>query len=104
MANNTQSPKPKSQSPSRPSAFQWPVPNSYDSNISVREIIEKYYPNDHELLKHALMAKAEEDRVRIYFICYFFLLWWEYMKKEKKKWKKLIYFLFISRNKQLKTF
>lgn len=69
MANNTQSPKPKSQSPSRPSAFQWPVPNSsYDSNISVREIIEKYYPNDHELLKHALMAKAEEDRVRILFV------------------------------------
>lgn len=64
--NASQSPQPHSQSPTtRPSAFEWPVP-PHDTDISVREIIEKYYPNDQELLKHVLMAKAEEDRVRIY--------------------------------------
>ncbi|CAO3656507.1 unnamed protein product [Mucor hiemalis] len=60
--NASQSPQPSSQSPTtRPSAFEWPVP-PHDNDISVREIIEKYYPNDQELLKHVLMAKAEEDR------------------------------------------
>ncbi|GAA5799886.1 hypothetical protein HPULCUR_005307 [Helicostylum pulchrum] len=56
--------------PSRHKAFQWPIPNkspitknnNNNNEISVREIIEKYYPNDKELLKHALMAKAEEDK------------------------------------------
>jgi hypothetical protein len=49
--------------PSR--SFQWPAPSS-PTDISVKEIIEKYYPNDKELLKHALMAKVEEDKVSHY--------------------------------------
>lgn len=59
--------------PSKQKAFQWPIPNSpinkstnNNNEISVREIIEKYYPNDKELLKHALMAKAEEDKVKYF--------------------------------------
>lgn len=48
--------------PSR--SFQWPTPIS-STDISVKEIIEKYYPNDKELLKHALMAKVEEDKVSV---------------------------------------
>ncbi|KAI7890218.1 uncharacterized protein EV154DRAFT_465902 [Mucor mucedo] len=42
-------------------SFQWPAPVS-PTDISVKEIIEKYYPHDKELLKHALMAKVEEDK------------------------------------------
>jgi hypothetical protein len=57
---SSQSPHPNSNSPSRSSAFQWPEPNN---DISVKEIIAKYYPNNQDLLKHALMAKAEEDKV-----------------------------------------
>lgn len=62
---SSQSPHPNSNSPSRPSAFQWPVPQSTSSShsntdISVREILERC-PED--VLKHVLMAKAEEDKV-----------------------------------------
>ncbi|KAK4509164.1 high-affinity iron permease [Mucor velutinosus] len=47
------------------SAFQWPpvaAPSSSSSDISVKEIIDKYHPNNNELLKHALIAKSEEDK------------------------------------------
>ncbi|RCH85179.1 hypothetical protein CU098_009743, partial [Rhizopus stolonifer] len=33
-----------------------------ENNISVKEIIEKYYTQNPDLLKHALIAKIEEDR------------------------------------------
>lgn len=45
-------------------AFQWPVPTTTCADISVREIIEKYHPNNNDLLKHALIAKSEEDKVK----------------------------------------
>ena len=45
------------------SAFQWP-PAVASSDISVKEIIDKYHPNNSELLKHALIAKSEEDKVK----------------------------------------
>lgn len=57
----SQSPHPDSNSPSGSSAFQWPVSNN---DISVKEIIIKYYPHSQDILKHVLMAKAEEDKVR----------------------------------------
>jgi hypothetical protein len=61
---SSQSPHPNSNSPSRPSAFQWPVPpvtSNSNTDISVREILERC-PDD--VLKHVLMAKAEEDKVK----------------------------------------
>ncbi|KAI8997197.1 hypothetical protein BDB01DRAFT_770223 [Pilobolus umbonatus] len=65
---NSQSPHPTSTSSthSRPSAFEWPVPNSpnnkmISNDISLREILDKF-SHDQELLKHALMAKVEEDK------------------------------------------
>ncbi|KAI8338826.1 hypothetical protein BD560DRAFT_412798 [Blakeslea trispora] len=48
-----------SDSSSRTSVFDWPTPTS---DISVREIIDKYYTTHPDLLKHALMAKIEEDK------------------------------------------
>ncbi|KAF1798085.1 hypothetical protein FB192DRAFT_1289339 [Mucor lusitanicus] len=49
------------------SAFQWPpaaaaAPSPSSSDISVKDIIDKYHLNDKELLKHALIAKSEEDK------------------------------------------
>jgi hypothetical protein len=52
------------------SAFQWPpaaaaAPSPSSSDISVKDIIDKYHLNDKELLKHALIAKSEEDKVHL---------------------------------------
>jgi hypothetical protein len=67
---SSQSPHPNSNSPPRSSAFQWPVPNGYHNknDITVKEIINKYYSNNQDLLKHALMAKVEEDKVVDYLV------------------------------------
>ncbi|ORZ01552.1 hypothetical protein BCR43DRAFT_561763 [Syncephalastrum racemosum] len=49
------------------SAFQWPVPHSPPSahipetEITLKQILDKYR-DDPELLRHILMAKAEEDK------------------------------------------
>ncbi|KAI7905887.1 uncharacterized protein BX663DRAFT_498015 [Cokeromyces recurvatus] len=43
------------------SIFQWPIPTT-TNDISIKEIIEKYYSTNNELLKHILSAKIEEDR------------------------------------------
>ncbi|KAL1925989.1 hypothetical protein VTP01DRAFT_7185 [Rhizomucor pusillus] len=56
-------------SQSRPnSAFQWPVPTSPatkedEPDITVKQILERYR-DDPDLLRHILMAKAEEDKRR----------------------------------------
>lgn len=62
-------------SQSRPnSAFQWPVPTSPatkedEPDITVKQILERYR-DDPDLLRHILMAKAEEDKVNwVYFQC-----------------------------------
>ncbi|CEP14819.1 hypothetical protein [Parasitella parasitica] len=51
------------QKSSYPTAFQWPVPVTASCNdISLKEIIEKYYSSNNDLLKHVLIAKSEEDK------------------------------------------
>lgn len=35
------------------------------TEISIKELLEKY-TNDHALLKHVLMAKSEEDKVKFF--------------------------------------
>ncbi|OBZ83102.1 hypothetical protein A0J61_08853 [Choanephora cucurbitarum] len=55
----TGSPQSDSDASSRTSLFDCPTPTS---DISVREIIDKYYTTHPDLLKHALMAKIEEDK------------------------------------------
>lgn len=76
-SSNPNSPQKSSDS----SAFQWPPatapsPSSAgSSDISVKEIIDKYHPNNNELLKHALIAKSEEDKVH--------LLWFIITSKKK---------------------
>ncbi|KAG2190781.1 hypothetical protein INT46_001821 [Mucor plumbeus] len=57
-SSNSNSPQKSSCS----TAFQWPVPTTTCTDISVKEIIEKYQSNNNDLLKHALMAKSEEDK------------------------------------------
>jgi hypothetical protein len=59
-SSNSNSPQKSSCS----TAFQWPVPTTTCTDISVKEIIEKYHSNNNDLLKHALMAKSEEDKVK----------------------------------------
>ncbi|KAI9475671.1 MAG: hypothetical protein EXX96DRAFT_526308 [Benjaminiella poitrasii] len=61
-ATTTSSQFSKSPSRSTSSIFQWPIPPNNNSDISIRDIIEKYYSTDRELLKHALTAKMEEDK------------------------------------------
>lgn len=57
-------------SPSRrKSAFQWPDPaplktKEEESDLTVKQILESYR-DDPDLLRHILMAKAEEDKVHI---------------------------------------
>ncbi|KAI8380551.1 hypothetical protein EDC96DRAFT_604043 [Choanephora cucurbitarum] len=55
----TGSPQSDSDASSRTSLFDCPTPTS---DISVREIIDKYYTTHPDLMKHALMAKIEEDK------------------------------------------
>lgn len=61
---------PRHRSSRRPlSAFQWPVPHSPTSThvpeteITLKQILDKYR-DDPDLLRHILMAKAEEDKVQ----------------------------------------
>ncbi|KAI8880507.1 hypothetical protein K501DRAFT_335324 [Backusella circina FSU 941] len=62
---SSSSPQETSPQQSRSSAFQWPIPPSSPNNssteISVKQILDKY-SHDPEILKHALMAKSEEDK------------------------------------------
>jgi hypothetical protein len=62
---SSSSPQETSPQQSRSSAFQWPIPSSSPNSpteISVKQILDKY-SHDPEILKHALMAKSEEDKV-----------------------------------------
>ncbi|KAG0166552.1 hypothetical protein DFQ28_007135 [Apophysomyces sp. BC1034] len=63
-SNNNHSPRQRSPLTQPPtSAFTWPIPSPPPNKqeISVKEILETY-KDDPDLLKHVLLAKAEEDK------------------------------------------
>ncbi|KAF7723702.1 hypothetical protein EC973_001743 [Apophysomyces ossiformis] len=64
MTNSSNSPRQRSPlTLCQPSAFTWPIPSPPPNkqDISVKEILETYKDNP-DLLKHVLLAKAEEDK------------------------------------------